>query len=266
MRRLTDLAVIAAVLLAAALAQQRAGERRNTDVPRAAEQFLFVPVRVHLLRAPAAPSVGVTLTHSDIARIYRKVNEIWHAAGIHLWVESVRSESPATLSGHSAETLFPLDSLLALRPFSTRNPAMFHVYYLAAMPVNGIYIDQDGIFVQQSAVLRSVPGGIDQPLPRVTAHELGHAMGLRHRQAWTNLMASGTTGTSLNEEEVQKVRHTVESLPWAEAAPAFLEEGDHLAAEGHKAEAAGRYRALLELPGDSALKQKAQRGLEGVRG
>jgi hypothetical protein len=54
--------------------------------------------------------------------------------------------------------------------------------------------------------LREVETGIDEPLPRVTAHELGHALGLPHRQDRTNLLASGTTGTALNAREVETAR------------------------------------------------------------
>ena len=58
-----------------------------------------------------------------------------------------------------------------------------------------------------TASLRKVEGGIDEPLPRVSAHELGHGLSLPHRQDTTNLLASGTTGTLLNQDEVQKTRH-----------------------------------------------------------
>ncbi|MEI7821499.1 MAG: matrixin family metalloprotease, partial [Verrucomicrobiota bacterium] len=46
----------------------------------------------------------------------------------------------------------------------------------------------------------------DEPLPRVTSHEIGHALSLSHRQDRTNLMASGTTGFSLNDTEVKAAR------------------------------------------------------------
>jgi hypothetical protein len=65
---------------------------------------------------------------------------------------------------------------------------------------------KDFAFVQETATLHEVEGGIDEPVPRVTAHELGHALGLQHRQNRTNLLASGTTGTLLNAKEVATAR------------------------------------------------------------
>ena len=67
--------------------------------------------------------------------------------------------------------------------------------------------------VKATAALRKVPDGIDEPIPRVTSHELGHGLGLPHRQDRTNLMQSGTTGTTLNEAEVKTTRAMAEKTP-----------------------------------------------------
>jgi hypothetical protein len=115
--------------------------------------------------------------------------------------------------------------------------------------------------VQEAARLNPVPGGIDEPLPRVTSHELGHGLQLPHRQARTNLMASGTTGTSLNEAEIETARHTCYRLDWVEQAEAFLKKADDLLAVGKKEEARARYKAILELPGQSPLKDRAKERL-----
>ena len=62
------------------------------------------------------------------------------------------------------------------------------------------------IVVKDTASLRPVEGGIDEPLPRVTSHEIGHALSLLHRQDRTNLRASGTTGFLLTDAEVKAAR------------------------------------------------------------
>jgi hypothetical protein len=46
---------------------------------------------------------------------------------------------------------------------------------------------------------------------RTTAHEIGHQLGLPHRQNTTNLLASGTTGWTLNAAEIATVRATAVS-------------------------------------------------------
>ena len=79
------------------------------------------------------------------------------------------------------------------------------ICYVKQVQPNGFYYGEP-IVVKDTASLREVPGGLDEPLPRVTSHEIGHALGLKHRQEVTNLMQSGTTGFSLNETEINTVR------------------------------------------------------------
>ena len=83
--------------------------------------------------------------------------------------------------------------------------AGLNVCYVKEMEQNGFWSGELAL-VKDTAWLKKVPGGLDEPIPRVTAHELGHALGLPHRQDVTNLMASGTTGFSLNEDEIAKAR------------------------------------------------------------
>ena len=102
-----------------------------------------------------------------------------------------------------------------LAPAATRQRSGLHVYYVHELPPNGVYLGQNVCFVKETAKLRAVEGGIDEPLPRVTAHELGHGLGLPHRQDTTNLMASGTTGTLLNAAEVAIARGRAEKMQGA---------------------------------------------------
>ena len=228
------------------------------------EEFRIVPVRVHLLRAPDT-AAGTILKAEDIDCIFRKANGIWHAAGVHLWVESIVSEKPATLEGHMEDLTLPLEALLPLRPKETDGTTCFNIYYIHAMTPNGIYMRRNGIFVKETAKLRDVPGGIDEPLPRVSAHELGHGMGLPHRQDTTNLMASGTTGTSLNSAEIEIVRNTLATFPWVQTSEEFLKTADKLAQDKNSTLARSYYRALLELPNASPLKDKAKASLKHMK-
>ena len=253
--------MILAVLSAGLLAQNKAGDNPAAEI-RPVEDFRIVPVRVHPLRCTDPAAAGTKLTETDVTRIFRKANGIWHAAGIHLWVESIVEESPASVEGHENDRTLPMDALLPLRPDRSMGNGMFHVYYVGAMVVNGVFMRRDGVFVQEAARLVVVPGGIDEPLPRVTSHELGHGMGLPHRQARTNLMASGTTGTSLNDDEIHTARLKAESFKWTDTAEAFLKTAETLTSD-KKAQAESRFRAIADLPGVSPLKDRAKARLEG---
>ncbi len=191
----------------------------TTDPPR--ESFLLVPLHVHVLSCETEPDLQSTLTDDDVRRIVGKANKIWHRAGVHLLLEPILREPAAHVdefrqqTRKSAVDLSPRSPYRLLAPDETRALPGLHVYFIHKFEPNGVYLGQRIAFVKDSARLRSVEGGIDEPIPRVTAHELGHAMGLPHRQDTFNLMASGTTGTGLSAAEVAEVRKRVAQLPGA---------------------------------------------------
>ena len=209
---------------------------------------LLVPLRVHLLAAKGVPELTTTLTGYDVERILHKINLVWAPAGLHFYLESLVNEEAANSEifvahNGAAERL----GLLSLRPEASKASTLFHIYYLKRMSVNGIYLGE-AIFVKDTASLRAVAGGIDEPLPRVTSHELGHAFGLPHRQDTTNLMASGTTGIWLNDEEIQRAREWAKKFDWIESAGAVKRRVDELVRAGKRAEAEVWRRRLAGLP------------------
>jgi len=82
----------------------------------------------------------------------------------------------------------------------------------------------------------------------VTSHELGHALSLPHRQDRTNLMASGTTGTLLNDSEIERTRTAARKFSWIESADVLLKRADDWHAAERSDEARALYRTLATLP------------------
>ena len=239
----------------AALGLLAAGDARADEAPAtpAAEEFVVIPLRVHVLTSKDLPEVDCRLTDGDVARILGKVNGVWHRAGIHWGLESLvrepaeREEAFAEARGRDGRG--NLGNYRLLFPEGSREFDGLHVYYLHRLPVNGVWLGGGAAVVQETAGLREVEGGIDEPIPRVTAHELGHALGLPHRQARTNLLASGTTGTALNAEEVESARRAARSIAGALPVPDARKAADAADARGDR-EAARRLRGwLAQLPG-----------------
>ena len=185
-----------AALRALAILATAIGVLRAEEAP-----VLTVPVRVHLMQSEQDAAMNTTLTEADVTRIFTKVNKVWAQAGICFVAESVGVTRMAAPGGAMPRERLLKDGL--------------NVCYVKEMADNGFWSGQLAL-VKDTAWLKKVPGGLDEPIPRVTAHELGHALGLPHRQDVTNLMASGTTGFSLNEEEIAKARGVAAKFAAAE--------------------------------------------------
>lgn len=210
--------------------------------------YLLVPVRVHLLLAKDSPAIETTLTEDDITRILGKMNGVWAQAGLHFYLESlVREEANVQEISPQFGERADRRGLLGLRPAQSRATNTLHIYYLKRMSVNGICFPE-AIFVKDTASLKKVAGSIDEPLPRVSSHELGHAFTLPHRQDTTNLMASGTTGTWLNAEEINQAREAARKLHAVESASDLMTKANALFDAGKMKEAAILYSRLATIP------------------
>lgn len=243
--------MLGSLLVAACPAAEPTGEAPALP---AADSFLVVPLRVHVLTADE-PDIHCNLTDADVKRVVEKVNAVWRCAGVYFGLESIVRE-PAAASGverfgRVREQLggAPVSLYPGLIPEDSRGSFRgLHVYYVHKLPVNGVYMGESVgkgyAFVQETAVLREVAGGIDEPVPRVTAHELGHSLSLPHRQERTNLMASGTTGTLLNAAEVAAAREGAGKIDGAMTIAACREAADAATKAGEE-DAARRARGWV---------------------
>jgi len=202
--------------------------------------FLIVPVRVHRLHSKDADALDCRLKEDDVRRVFAKANRIWNKAGLALAIESIQAETAVRPDDFDESRL---EDFRGTRPADTHPPGMIHVYYVHLLPTNGVFMGRDAIFVKDTASLAPVRGGVDEPLPRVSSHEIGHAMGLPHRQNTINLMASGTTGWSINDGEIETVRAWAAKQDWV-IPPAVAFDRGYL-------------ELLASLPGESDLKARA---------
>ncbi len=237
-----------AVAILLLLAQEKHFDPAVHEATRtfAYEDFRIIPVRVHLLRSKTEDALNCRLEEKDVQRVFEKISRIWNKAGLAPRIESVVSEDavvPEGFQGAAAE----FDQFKAARPAKGRDAGMIHVYYVHLLSTNGVFMARDAIFVKDTAALRAVKGGVDEPLPRVTSHEIGHAMGLPHRQDTINLMASGTTGWSVNDAEIARVRDWAGKQEWILDPQAAFDKKF--------------YDVLAALPGEHELKTKSKAAL-----
>ena len=240
----------------------------DVRTPPPFDTFLVLPLRIHILTATDLPEVDCKLRDEDVTRIIGKVNGIWNKAGIHWGVDALIREPAARQDkfrlvrdlGGSAN----LGIYRFLVPEASHRFDGLHVYYIHRFPVNGVWLGGSEAFVQETARLQEVEGGIDEPIPRVTAHELGHALGLPHRQARTNLLASGTTGTLLNSREVETARESARAIKGVKTVAELKTEAKDAEASGDRSRARKFWAWLGEIPGGGDEAKRALDRLEAT--
>ena len=84
-------AINVALLLSLAVQTALATEARAP----AEDQFVIVPLRVHVLSSPVVDLANCRLTDADALRVIADVNAIWHPAGIHFGLEKLVREPAA---------------------------------------------------------------------------------------------------------------------------------------------------------------------------
>jgi hypothetical protein len=248
------------------LAALRAAEGPSPDVtePPAFGGFLVVPPRDHVLTAPDLPEADCHPSNADLARILGKVNAIWNKSRIHWGLESLVRDPAARweelrrardLCRPATVRFFTLPV-----PEASRATEGVNVSNIRELQVNGVMIDDGGdlVLVKERARLGSIEGSIDEPIPRVTAHELGDFLGLKHRQDRANLLASDTTGTRPNVRAVTHARERAWKLEGSASVVQLPESVKPATAKGDAARACRLWSWRAEVPGPGAAEAHAE--------
>ena len=179
------------------------------DVP--AEQFVIVPLRVHVLTSSDIDQANCKMTEAEAARVVGNINAIWHKAGIHFGVESilrepvVQRERFLIVAGLGGGQVEPND-LRILLPRASRASDGVHVYFFHDLPFNSTFLGDDVVFSNEQARVNPIDGGSKDPVARVTAHALGNLMTLPNVNDPRNLMGGGTSGIALAGSQAQTAR------------------------------------------------------------
>lgn len=145
-----------------------------------------------------------SLKENEIHAIFNEVNIIWAQAGIHFDIVAIH---PLQALDRPPKKWFERDRnwVKAAIPTEQFNATAIDVCFVREMGPNGFFYGEP-VVVCEKPEFTKVSGGADNPVARVTAHELGHVLFLQHRQDHTNLMASGRNGISLNNQEIKDAR------------------------------------------------------------
>jgi hypothetical protein len=252
--------MIAIALTASTSAPGLAGD--VTKVPPY-DQFLVVPLRVHVLTSKELDLTDGKITDAEVAKVVPRINAIWAKAGISFGLESIVREPAAQVKRVKAllelnnGELPDADYLAYLLPASSRVFDGLHVYIFRDLPMNGMYLTgADAALAKEKPELEEVKGGSKDPLARVAARGLGQALGLAGRADQIGLLSSGTNGVALNESEVGRVRQVARTIPGAFEVDAAAKAAEAASKQGDLARSRRLWTWLSEVPGTGAAEAR----------
>jgi hypothetical protein len=233
------------------------------DVP--AEQFVIIPLRVHVLTSSDIDQANCKLTEGDVTRVVGNINAIWHKAGIHFGIESILREPVAQrerfliVAGLGGGQVGPND-LRILLPRASRAFDGLHIYFFHDLPFNSAFMGDDVVFSIEQAQVNPVAGGGKDPVARVTAHALGNLLTLPNTNDPRSLIVNGTSGIALDRSQAETARKVARTIQGATTVAGLQKAEKAAEAKGDAATARRLHAWLAEIPGAGAAGTQRGRG------
>ena len=175
------------------------GAETVTKTDNALLPYISLPISVYILDDRNG-ELSSTRTNEKLIEVFDKANQIWSQAGIKFEIKYIgRIVLPSNIlkeltNGNYNPFLTGMD-----HEFQISTPSLLNAFYTSSIgQVNGIAARSNMFFVTDFPSVRH---------ERVTAHEIGHLLGLgRAHRDTARLMYSGTNGTILTKQEIKTAR------------------------------------------------------------